>query len=130
MTPAHSVHHERSDVNRGGVVRFAIALLVIGGVIHLLVWGVLAYYRREAARPAAVEFPLATSALRRLPPEPRLQTDPREDLANLRQAEDQVLNSYGWIDRSAGVVRIPIDEAMKLTVERGLPVRPAPEVAK
>jgi len=41
----------------------------------------------------------------------------------LRQAEEDALKSYGWVDRNNGVVRIPIDQAMKLTIQRGLPVR-------
>jgi hypothetical protein len=61
--------------------------------------------------------------MRRLPPEPRLQTEPREDLRNLRESEERTLTTYGWVDRNAGVVRIPIDRAMTLTVERGLPSR-------
>ena len=65
-----------------------------------------------------------------MPPEPRLQTTPREDLRILREQEDAVLNSYGWVDRSTGVVRIPIEEAMKLTVQRGLPARTSPEERK
>ena len=72
------------------------------------------------------EFPLAVTHEQRLPPEPRLQTNPREDLADLRRAEDRVLDSYGWVDKDAGIVRIPIDEAMRLTVERGLPARGKP----
>jgi len=58
-----------------------------------------------------------------VPPEPRLQTNPRQDLSDLRAREDQTLSSYGWVDRNAGVVRIPIDQAIKLTLERGLPAR-------
>jgi hypothetical protein len=58
-----------------------------------------------------------------VPPEPRLQTNPRQDLADLRAKEDETLNSYGWVDRNAGVVRIPIDEAITLTLQRGLPAR-------
>ena len=58
-----------------------------------------------------------------MPPEPRLQTNPREDLRELRAKEDELLGSYGWVDKNAGVVRIPIEDAMKLTVERGLPAR-------
>jgi hypothetical protein len=70
-----------------------------------------------------VDYPLAVGEGNRLPPEPRLQTNPREDLRDLRAKEDAILESYGWVDRNAGVVRIPIDEAMKLTVQRGLPSR-------
>ena len=116
-------HRETSDVNIGGIVVFVVVLLVAGVVIHGVVWMMYRDFQRQASRPAAVEFPLATNALRRLPPEPRLQTDPREDLTNMRQAEEQLLTSYGWVDRNAGVVRIPIEQAMKLTAERGLPTR-------
>ena len=57
-----------------------------------------------------------------MPPEPRLQTNPRAGpRAICARSEDEVLDSYGWVDKNAGVVRIPIDEAMKLTLERGLP---------
>jgi len=57
------------------------------------------------------------------PPEPRLQTNPRGDLRALRDQEDELLNGYSWADKSAGVVRIPIERAMQLTLERGLPAR-------
>ena len=53
-----------------------------------------------------------------LPPKPRLQIAPRLDLAQKRKAEDEALNSYAWIDRSAGTVRIPIDRAIDLLAER------------
>jgi hypothetical protein len=120
-----STHRETSDIDPAGVVRFAIGLIVAGIAIHVLVWYLLAYFSREAARPVPAEFPLATGTLRRLPPEPRLQTDPRSDLTQMRRDEDRILQSYGWIDRNAGIVRIPIDEAMKLTLQRKLPTRPA-----
>jgi len=87
------------------------------------VWLLFLYFSgREAARVAS-QYPLAAGQETRVPPEPRLQTHPREDLLALRAREDAVLNSYGWVDKTAGVVRIPIDEAIKLTAQRGLPVR-------
>ena len=114
---------EKSDVDIRGIVVFVVVLIVAGVVIHGAVWVMYRYFEKQASQPATVEFPLATNALRRLPPEPRLQIDPRDDLSNMRQAEEQVLNSYGWVDRNGGIVRIPIDQAMKLIVERGLPTR-------
>ncbi|HVZ22628.1 MAG TPA: hypothetical protein VG871_16255 [Vicinamibacterales bacterium] len=125
-----AVHRETSDVDLGGVLRFAIGLIVSGVVISGLVAWLYVYFERQAARPSPVQYPLAESSMRRLPPEPRLQSDPRDDLENLRRAEDQVLGTYGWVDRNAGVVRIPIDRAMQLIVERGLPVRSTPEAPK
>jgi hypothetical protein len=118
-----SVGHEGSDVNIRGVLGFGVGLFVAAALIQLMVWLLFLYFSgREAAR-VAPEYPLAVGEQTRVPPEPRLQTNPREDLRALRAHEDGILNSYGWVDRTAGVVRIPIDEAIKLTVQRGLPVR-------
>jgi len=57
-------------------------------------------------------------------PEPRLEDDERNELHDARLHEEQTLASYGWVDQKAGVVRIPIERAMQLIAERGLPVRP------
>ena len=56
-----------------------------------------------------------------LPPEPRLQVNAPEDLKKLHEQEDSVLNSYGWVDKQNGIVRIPIGRAIDLLIERGLP---------
>ena len=64
---------------------------------------------------------------RRLPPMPRLQSAPITDLKDMRAAEEQILNGYGWVDQANGVVRIPIDRAIDLLAQRGLPTRPQTE---
>ena len=120
-----AAHHETSDIDARGIVGFAVGLALTGIAIHLLVSLLFGYFTaREAAR-APTQFPLAADRVNRLPPEPRLQTNPRQDLLDLRAAEDAVLHHYSWVDKNAGIVRIPIDEAMKLTVKRGLPSRGA-----
>ena len=53
------------------------------------------------------------------PPEPRLQVRAPEDLKKMREEEDAVLSSYGWVDRQNGVVHIPVERAMELLVQRG-----------
>src|SRR5262245_35873860 len=117
----HEVHHEESDVDIRAILRFAAGLFVFAVVVHVAVWGLYVYFdHAENQRQVAAEYPLAAKQKPRLPPEPRLQTNPREDLRELRIAEDQLLTSYGWVDKNAGVVRIPIEEAMKLTLQRGL----------
>lgn len=119
------VHHEESDVNIRGVLMFGGALIVAAIVIHLVVGALFKYFDIREARQATPEYPLAAAQENRLPPEPRLQINPRQDLADLRAREDQALAGYSWVDRNAGIVRIPIDEAIKKTLERGLPARPS-----
>ena len=118
------VHHETSDVDLHGLLRFVGGLLAAAVVIPALVGLLFVYFARREARPVSPEFPLAATEQNRLPPEPRLQTNPRQDLQDFREQEDTILKSYGWVDRNAGIVRVPIEEAMKLTVQRGLPTRP------
>ncbi|HZT77170.1 MAG TPA: hypothetical protein VFA27_10960 [Vicinamibacterales bacterium] len=117
------VHHEESDVNVRGLFAFAVGLTLVVAFVAFVVWLLFQFYSVRESRKTTPEFPLATEQENRLPPEPRLQTNPRQDLSDLRSQEDQILTSYGWVDRNAGVVRIPIDRAMKLTLERGLPAR-------
>jgi hypothetical protein len=57
------------------------------------------------------------------PPAPRLQDNPQQELRELRARQESLLNGYGWVDKEAGVARIPIEDAMKMVVERGLPTR-------
>jgi hypothetical protein len=124
--PEHvDVSHEASDVDIRAIFQFAGGLVVLG-IVSALIVGLLFGYltRREDRASGQPNYPLAASQEERLPPEPRLQATPRQDLNDLRAAEDATLKSYQWVDRNAGVVRIPIDEAMKLTVQRGLPARP------
>jgi hypothetical protein len=129
--PAHAhddtvnpaVSHETTDVNVRGVFGFAAGLIITGVLIHFAVWVLFDYFdARERARSPR-QYPLAAAEQTRLPPEPRLQTDPRADLNEFRARENTTLTTYGWIDRNGGVVRIPIDRAMKIVVERGLPAR-------
>ena len=117
------VHHEESDVNIRAIFGFGAALLLVAVVVHLLIYVLFGYFDRRERIQAPAEYPLAESQGRREPPEPRLQVDPRQDLADLRAKEDEQLQSYGWVDKNAGVVRIPIEAAMRLTLERGLPAR-------
>ena len=118
--------HEHTDANVWMIVQFAIWLIASAVATHLLMWGMFAWFvdSREAAAPAA-EFPLAQEQEPRLPAGPRLQPIPANEIYLFRQRESAELNNYGWVDRNAGVVRIPIAEAMHLVVQRGLPSRQA-----
>jgi hypothetical protein len=123
--PPHGehVHHERSDINVTGVLLFGLGLVAVAAIVHLLIWVLFGYFSSREAIRGTREYPLAAARENQVPPEPRLQTHPREDLRDLRDREEAVLTSYGWVDKNAGLVRIPIEEAMKIVVQRGLPAR-------
>jgi hypothetical protein len=118
-----ATRHETSDASVAGLFGFGAGLLIAGAIILFCVWLLFQFFASREGQVAPAEYPLSAGQQARLPPEPRLQTNPRQDLADLRAREDAVLGTYGWVDKTTGVVRIPIDEAMKLTVERGLPAR-------
>ncbi len=90
-------------------------------MISVGLWGLFRSYQARERREDRPLPPMVAASLARTPPEPRLEPNPLVPLRRLRAREDAVLTSYGWVDRSAGVVRIPIERAMHLLVERGLP---------
>jgi hypothetical protein len=111
---------EKTDAKPKGILEALAYLLLATAAVA---WGVV-YLTRDLVTAEVKNdpppAPLAEPA-GRLPPEPRLQTLPFADIEALRAEEKSVLTSYGWVDRKAGVVRIPIEQAMKLLAERGLP---------
>ena len=102
---------------------FGLGLIVVAVVVHFVIYLLFAYFNGVESRPVAATYPLAITQGAKTPPEPRLQVNPRQDLRDLRDQEDQILGTYGWVDKNAGTVRIPIDEAIRLTLQRGLPAR-------
>lgn len=112
----HDRRHEPNRVAAGVVAWFALGLAITVALVIVVTRLSLGTAEPEKA---------ATLPPIDVPPAPRLQVDAPADLAAMRAQEDQVLGSYGWVDRSEGKVRIPIDRAMDLIARRGLPVRRA-----
>ncbi|MDB6017098.1 MAG: hypothetical protein JWR19_1587 [Pedosphaera sp.] len=116
---------EYRDVNIKWIMFWIGMLIATGVVIHFVVgWQFAGYYRRhvlmdqQAARQEVV--PDVAMSLREFP-EPRLQVSPPLDLQELRAREDAELNNYGWVDRKTGVVRIPVERAIDIIAQKGLP---------
>jgi hypothetical protein len=59
-------------------------------------------------------------------PQPRLQKTPPVDLMGMMQEEQARITSYGWVDKNAGIARIPVDRAMEILAQKGLPKVAAP----
>jgi len=100
--------------------------LLAGAFVGLLIFGFIVGYGtfKILSPPETVSGPPALiETSRTLPPGPRLQVDARKDLAAYLKDQQQALDTYGWVDQKAGVVRVPIDRAMDLLLAKGLPVR-------
>src|SRR5947209_3294024 len=135
--------YERRDIGVAGVLYFLAGLLAAGVMVHFVVSGLYGYLDRRFEARQPVVSPLvknAPSDTRRIPPKynenyeqylrdafptPQLETNERTELNDVRLREEDILSTYDWVDQKAGTVRIPIDRAMDLLAERGLPVRSA-----
>ncbi len=115
--------HEPTDASPPAVIATAAGLVLALGVTVVLVSWLYAALTGQGVRLRPPEAGLQDPVTARETAAPALE----QALRALRRAEDQRLHTYGWVDREAGVVRIPIERAMGLIAERGLPARPEPE---
>ncbi len=118
------------DVSIRGVLYFAFWLgvgLIASGAAMLLL--LRALEKKERAQDRTLS-PMIAASLARTPPEPRLEPYPLAPRAKLRAEEEEILTTYGWVDKDRGIARVPIDRAMELLVQRGLPpAKPMPAAA-
>ena len=117
---ANNHDHERKDVDVPSLFIIGFILALSSVVIFVAVAAMMRYF--------SVHEPAVTVGQANIPvtraqefPQPRLLVKPGASLAELRAAEESDLNSYGWVDRKTGIARVPIDQAMQLLLERGLP---------
>ncbi|MBI1741030.1 MAG: hypothetical protein HY233_01970 [Acidobacteriales bacterium] len=137
----HGVEFEREDLSSRGVFGFMIGLAIIGVVIYFIITGMYTFLDKyeksqmSAASPLVKSEDSAQVGSRRVTQDyverkfkengaPLLEVDERGQLHDFVMNQEKQLNSYGWVDEKAGVAHIPIERAMELTIQRGLPVRP------
>jgi hypothetical protein len=129
MQPQADVHehhtptgpgHESSELKLRGLVIFGFALILLGVVVTFITGGFIDYFRGEEARLARLR-PKRFADTRGQFPLPRLQGNPAKDTREFLAAEQAKLQEYGWSDAKAKVATIPIDRAIDLVLEKGLP---------
>lgn len=126
IEPRHQdIHFERTDISARGVLITGASVLgglwVLCGVVYLC-FVLLAHHRAEVSPPP---LPIEEHG-NPMPPEPRLQNSPRQDLKAMRTREDWELNHYSWVDKGKGTVAIPIERAIEIVAQRGIPSQPKP----
>jgi hypothetical protein len=120
---AHPGAYEKSDANPRGLVYFVLTMAAILAATCLsLIW-LFKHYEKTENPGFVVAAPF--TGVEPVPPPPRIQSNPAVDIQSYLESQQKLLNTYGWIDRGNGIVRLPIDRAMELLLQRGLPTRPA-----
>ncbi|HVO60542.1 MAG TPA: hypothetical protein VMT53_06380 [Terriglobales bacterium] len=138
-----SVDYDRTDLSPRGILVFLVGLLVAGIFVELVLWGMFHFLSRSpffargntspmvssekmpSAKVEGVDFENAPNMNPDRFPQPRLQTNDARDMQDLLQTEHKILYAeQPFVDHN-GTVHLPIDEAMKLIVQRGLPLRSA-----
>lgn len=118
--------YEPATISLGRIVTWGIGLIVGLALVLVIATIMLLVF---ASPSISISVPPAGVALSQaaptpLPPPPDLETTPGQSAQFVNSREDSVLNSYGYVDRSKGIVRIPIDQAINVIAQQGLPSRP------
>ena len=129
MVTPEGAGYEHTDANVWQIIKFGIWLLITALVVHVGMGAMYKMLIEQAKVTGEQPYPLASTTEPRLPPAPRLQQFPRNEYYEHFVSEQDKLHSYGWINKDAGVVRIPIEDAMRLTLERGV-LQTAPQPAQ
>ena len=131
--PRHpDVSFEERDIKTGAMYWFLFALGVATAAALVISIFVL-HLTTGLATSSDTPPPPSREALRKdYPPEPRLQgvpghqSDPQKDLRQKLKADNAANEKLQWIDKNAGIAQIPVEDAMRIIEEKGLPVAPAP----
>lgn len=114
--------YDPRDVSLTTILKWVFFLFVFIGVASAITLGVYDLYVPKGTE-RTTQFPLPR--VREVPAEPRIQANPIEDIRTLRRNEEQELTRYGR-DPATGDIYIPVDRAMGLVAQEGLPTRAQP----
>lgn len=117
--------YEKQDVGFRFAMTFVLAL--IGVVIVVLIF-VVWFYQFMVPPRATTQTPVAQQ--RPLPPAPVLQANPAVDMQKFREREERKASSYGWVDQKSGIAQVPVQRAMEIVAERGLPQWQTPKATQ
>jgi hypothetical protein len=135
---------EPDDLRSRPIITFLVVLALVCVLVAFALRGMYNFLDADARAHEPRLSPLAPASnpdtrslnkaevkaeIKKVFPDPRLEDDERGELKSVLLDEEQKLNSYGWVDEKAGVVRVPIERAMQLVVQRGLTTTPRAGIA-
>jgi hypothetical protein len=130
------VNFESKDINVRSILMYLLALAVSVAIAFGVTVLILRVTEKMAVDSDRVMPPSHKDVGATLPPEPMLQgvpghtNDPQEDLREKIASDTKANEQLGWVDRSAGIAQIPVEDAMKIIVSKGLSPGAAPATEK
>ena len=109
--------HEANRLRVRGLVYFAVALVGVTVLVQVVLASVMHGFLREENELESLAPPRFTGDTGEYPP-PRIQSDPAQELKKMKAEDLGQLNSYGWVDRKAGVAHIPVERAIEILARR------------
>ena len=130
------VAFESSDIDTRTILAYLFYLAISVAAAFFISVYVFRFTTSLAVDSQTPPPPVRQGVAPTMPPEPRLQgvpghtNDAQLDLRDKREADEAANEKYGWTDQQAGIAQIPVDEAMKINVSKGLPAVAAPAAEK
>ena len=125
--PSHDAvatpRHEESDAKAKPLFLAFAGLFVLIVLVFVAMWALFVFLDKRAAESEEQRSPVGARPDFR-PPGPLLQIRAAADLNEMLEREKKQLESYGWVNKASGIVRMPVEHAMDLVVEHGLPDLP------
>jgi hypothetical protein len=112
----NGIGHETKEVSVPFVFASLTALIIGAFLAALLAIGIFQFFK-ATYKPDQT----ARESVQQIPPQPRVEEHPAEQLQSIRSREEHILSSYALIDKDQGIVRVPIDKAIDMLAEKGLP---------
>ena len=130
------VTFEPTDMNTHTILLWLFYLALSVAATFLISVFVFRYTTNMAAKSDAAVPPMRQGVAPTMPPEPRLQgvpgheTDPQQDLREKNAADEAANEKLEWLDKQAGIAKIPVEDAMKIIASKGLEAMPGPAPGK
>ena len=116
--------HEQRDLSIGMLVGGLVGLIALTAVAMLTMALLSGWFDSRLAASRSPVGPLGRADV--IPPQPRLEREPAEVRLQYEASLEQIMNSYGWLERDASVARIPVVRAMEIVAREGLPASTGP----
>jgi len=122
--PQHEPAEFDSEIHVRAIFGVLAGLVLLVALSFAGMWTFSKVLKARSVARDPEPLPVAEANAPRPRPRAALQADPTADMAKFAKEEEAAVTSYAWVDRANGVAQIPVERALEIVAERGLPVPP------